>query len=115
MRKDRDKTYLEDMIEAIEKVNSYLKGRKYPLFKSRGMFFDAVIREVEVIGEVGTKLSDRFREKHNKLPIRTAIATRNQLIHGYNEIKPWIVWQTCKKDLPKLKKQIEDILGNKDF
>ncbi len=79
------------------------------------MFFDAVIREVEVIGEAGTRLSDRFREKHNKLPIRTAIATRNQLIHGYNEIKPWIIWQTCKKDLPKLKKQIEDILDSKDL
>src|SRR3972149_9043715 len=113
MRKDRDETYLKDISEAIGKIEEYLRRRKYPLFKSRGMFFDAVVREVEITGDASTTLSARFREKHNKLPIRTAIGMKNQLIHGYTKIKPWTVWQTCKKDLPKLKKQIEDILNNK--
>lgn len=55
-------------------------------------------------------LSDDFREKHNKLPWHDAIGMRNQITHGYFEVKKEVVWSTAKEDLPSLKQDIDGIL-----
>lgn len=109
MKKDNS-VYLEDILLAIEKVDKYTKGLSYEKFEETELFYDAIIRNLEIIGEAAGKLSEEFLAEHPNLPIREAIRMRNALIHGYDQIKPEVVWQTIKVDLPQLREQIKKLL-----
>ena len=102
--------YLKHILDATEKIAGYLKGKTFSDFTKNEMLLDAVTRQIEIIGEASARLSDNFKESHKDLPIKQAIATRNQLIHGYSEIDPKIVWKTAKEDIPKLKTQIKRLM-----
>jgi len=74
------------------------------------MAIDAVTRQFEIIGEAAGNVSADFQEAHSHVPWSKAIGMRNRLIHEYFGVNKKIVWQTCKKDLKELKKQIEGLL-----
>ena len=102
--------YLGHTRDAIEKIESYISDVNYDQFVSNDMMVDAVLRELAVIGEATNKLSDDFRQRHTEMPFRDIIDMRNILIHNYTGVNYKIVWETCKEDLPKLKKLIDDLL-----
>lgn len=108
MKKDNS-VYLEDILSAIDKIDKYTKGLSYKKFEKTELFYDAIIRNLEIIGEAASKLSDEFLTEHPNPPIREAIRMRNALIHGYDQIKPEVVWQTIKEDLPQLREQISEL------
>lgn len=105
-----DKQYLRHIIEAIESIEEYLQGVSYDKFVSNKMILDAVVRELSIIGEASKNLSDDFREEHVDIFWRQIKDMRNFLIHEYFGVNSKIVWDTCKKDLPILKKFISTIL-----
>jgi len=109
MRNDR--AYLIHIREAIESIEEYLENVTYDKFKSSKMIIDAVVRELEIVGEASNNLSDEFREKHSEILWRKMKNMRNFLIHEYFGVNTKIVWDTCKEDLPKLKSLIKDLLG----
>jgi len=74
------------------------------------MLLDAVVRKLEIIGEATNNLSDTFKDSHPEIIYRDIVDMRNFLIHEYFGINPKVVWDTCKTDLPVLKKQLLDIL-----
>jgi uncharacterized protein with HEPN domain len=74
------------------------------------MIVDAVVRELEIIGEATSNLSKDFRSAHPDVPFRDIIDMRNVLIHDYAGVNTLIVWETCKTDLPPLKKVVEQLL-----
>ena len=102
--------YLGHIRDAIEKIESYISDVNYGQFVSNDMMVDAVLRKLAVIGEATSKLSDDFRQRHTEMPFRDIIDMRNILIHNYTGVNYKIVWETCKEDLPKLKKLIDDLL-----
>jgi len=108
--KKSDNVFLEDILDSIKKIEKYVKGLDVSGFEKDQKTKDAVFRNFEIIGEAATRLSKKFKESHLELELHRAIGLRNQLIHGYDKIKPAIIWRTIKNDLPKLKKQIEGIL-----
>ena len=71
---------------------------------------DAVIRNIEIIGEAATNLSAEFRARNLQVEWRQIIAARNQIIHGYASVSLEIIWSITQDDLPKLKTQIRKIL-----
>uniref|UniRef100_A0A7V5XGL9 DUF86 domain-containing protein n=1 Tax=Thermodesulfobacterium geofontis TaxID=1295609 RepID=A0A7V5XGL9_9BACT len=73
---------------------------------------DAVVRNLEVIGESAYKIPEEIREEFSHIPWTQIISLRNRLIHGYFSIDYRIVWEIIKTDIPKLKKNIELILQN---
>jgi len=105
-----DKLYLTHINEAIESIEEYLHGISYDRFKSSKMIIDAVVRELEIIGEASNNLSEDFREKNSDLFWRQMKDMRNFLIHEYFGVNTKVVWDTCKNDLPMLKKFISTIL-----
>ncbi len=75
------------------------------------MMADAVVRELEIIGEASGNLSQEFREKHAAILRRRIKDMRNFLIHEYFGVNTKAVWDTCKEDLPQLKSFVEKVLA----
>ncbi len=75
---------------------------------------DAVVRQMEIIGEAITNLTRDLCSKNPQVEWRYATAMRNRLIHGYFEVDAEIVWDTTQNNLPTLKEQVEEILENID-
>lgn len=105
-----DNAYLEHILEAINSIESYLSNLDYETFKNNKMAIDAVVRELEIIGEASNNLSEKFKRYNPEMPHREAIDMRNFLAHEYFGVNTKIVWKTCKNNLPELKKFIEKIV-----
>ena len=105
-----DTIYLRHILEAIEKIEHYLLNTTYKSFSANDMMIDAVVRELEIIGEASSKLSKEFKDNHPDVAFRDATDMRNFLIHEYFGVRKEIVWDTCQEDLPKVKKLIDDLL-----
>ena len=106
-----DKLYLGHILEAIEKIERYIGSADYEQLASDEITTDAIVRQLEIIGEACTKLSEEFRLKVPEIPFRDIIDMRNMLIHNYAGVNLHIVWETCQKNLPELKLLVEKHLN----
>jgi uncharacterized protein with HEPN domain len=106
----RIKDYLLDILESIDLIEKYTMEFSEKDFFDSIQTQDAVSRRIGVIGEAANKLPITFREKYSDVAFGKAAGMRNILIHEYfdNDLK--IIWDVIVKDLPKLKKQIVEIL-----
>lgn len=95
--------------EATESIDEYLEGVSYDHFATNKMIIDAVVRELEIIGEASNNLSEEFRKRHSDILWRRIKNMRNFLIHEYFGVNTKVVWDTCKNDLPSIKQFIIDI------
>lgn len=102
MKKD-DLLYIGHILDAIEKIDGYLKGVDVETFVKTDLLVDATARELLIIGEAANRLSDRFEQEHPEIPFRDIIGMRNILIHDYTGVETIFLWKTYKEDLPKLK------------
>ena len=82
---------------------------KDPFFNNE-MLQDAVVRNIEIIGEAASKLSESFTKSHPDIEWRTIIAARNRLIHAYDTIDYQIVWDVLSADLPVLEGKLRPLL-----
>ena len=105
-----DVVYLRHVLDAIEEIETYLKAATYESFSTNHMMIDAVVRELEIVGEASSNLTEEFRRNHPDIPWRDAIDMRNFLIHEYFGVRTQVVWDTCKNDLPLLKSVIVKLL-----
>ncbi len=105
-----DNFYLEHILEAIKQVEKYSKGKKYAKFYDDEIVYDAIIRQLAVIGEATNKLSRDFKKENSEMDFRVIIGMRNFLIHEYFNIDKKIIWKTCREDLVEYKKFIKQRL-----
>lgn len=104
------KLYLHDIKEAIEKIESFIKGYTFEEFTNDHKTIDAVIRNLEIIGEATKHIPKRVREKHPDVDWKAMIGMRNILAHEYFGVRVGIIWKTMKERLPALRIKIEEIL-----
>ena len=107
----RDLDFLQDIEEAIERILNYTAGFSWQSFLRDYKTQDAVVRNLEVIGEATKNLSDEFRAQYPEIPWRDMAGTRDRLMHHYFGINQEIVWQIVEKDLPDLNKQIQQAIS----
>lgn len=103
------KIIIEDIIESIDAVLCYTSGIDFLQFDNDRMCRDAVLRNIEVIGEAIKQLPEEFLNKHSSVEWHKAVSMRNRLIHAYFDIDYSIVWETAKNILPEFKSQLKQI------
>ena len=109
MSKRSDIDLLDDIVICMEKIQSYLSGLSYHEFINDSKTQDAVIRNVEVVGEAVRHLSSTIKFRYNHIPWQAIAGTRDRLIHGYFGVNIDIVWEIATIDIPQLKAQVEEI------
>ena len=105
--------YLRHVLEAIDNIQDYTAGMDLATFIADRKTCDAVIRNIEVIGEACNnvvKHHPAFAAVNATIPWGFAYEMRNALAHGYFNVDLAIVWQTIKNDLPGLKSQVAELL-----
>ena len=105
----RVKDYLGHIQEAIARINEYLGDIDEPHFLTNRLVQDAVIRNLEIIGEAGRnieRVAPEFSTKYPELPLPFAYDMRNVLAHAYYKVDMDVVWSTVTKDLPHLDEQV---------
>ena len=110
-----DTAYLQHLLDAILKVESYLIGMDEAAFLSDARTQDAVVRQLEIIGEATKKLSPESRRRSPITPWQDIAGMRDKLIHDYFEVDLRRVWNTAMRDLPPLKATVIQLLeGDKE-
>ncbi len=104
--------FLKHILDCIAKVERYLQGYDFEKFQNDDLVTDAVVRNVEIIGEASNNLTRDFRSKTPQIEWRKIINTRNRIIHGYATVDLEIIWNITQSDLENLKTEIEKILEN---
>lgn len=105
--------YLEHILQAIGRIERYVGGMDAAGFASSEMTQDAVIRNLEVIGEASRNIEREypdFAAAHPELPLSFAYEMRNALAHGYFAVDLDIVWKTIEADLPRLRQQVQALM-----
>ncbi len=112
MSRRDDDILLEDILEAIRKVNRYTAGYEFKHFIADEKTIDAVVRNIEIVGEAVTKLSDPLKSSYTNVDWKRIKGMRNRIVHEYFGVDVSIVWAIVTSHLPILEKQIENILAN---
>lgn len=105
----RDNTYLQHILEAIEKIEAYA-AVGYDEFMAKSHWHDAAIRQLEIIGEAVKRLSPEATQRRPDIPWRRIAGMRDVLIHNYMGVDLEAVWEVTQHDLPQLRQAVEELL-----
>jgi len=108
--KHDDRLYLQNILDAISAVETYIQGLDRDGFDKNKLVQDGVIRQITIIGEAAKLLSNVLRDKYSHLPWRQMARMRDTLIHRYFGVDLEQVWLTAQNDLPALKAEATKIL-----
>ena len=104
---------LNDILECINKIEHYVRGMTYDTFIQDSKTVDAVVRNLEVIGEAARHVPDGIQARYPNVPWAQIVGLRNRLIHGYFAIDEEIVWDIIINELPTLRDILHHILYEK--
>lgn len=93
---------IEDIWEAAEKVKHYTDDMTQMAFEHDERTTDAVVRNLEVIGEAANRLPEDFKGEHPEIEWVKIAGLRHRIVHEYFGVDLKIIWQIIKKDLPGL-------------
>lgn len=99
--------YVRDMLACCDKVMTYTDGLSRESFDERGMAFDAVVRNLELLGEAAAQLPEDVRSRAPDIEWRKLIGLRNVLIHGYFGVDEDILWDLVQNKVRPLKEALE--------
>lgn len=100
---------LDDIVESIERVEQYIKGISFEEFVKDQKTIDAVVRNLEIIGEAASRLPDDFKGRHSNIEWHKVVGLRHRIVHVYFGIDLQIIWEIVQKDLPLLLQDLSRI------
>jgi len=107
----RDPTFfLEDILDAAQKVLRYTKGMTLETFRKDELVFDAVVRNLEIIGEAAKHLTLEIHEMMPEVEWSKAAAFRDVIAHGYFGLNVHIIWDVTQNKVPGIATSVERLL-----
>ena len=107
MSKRDSRLLVADMLESIARIRRYVAGMDLDAFLEDERTCDAVVRNVEIIGEASKQVPEEFKQAHPELPWQQLAGMRNRIVHDYTGVDLSIVWEVAQKALPRLQSQLE--------
>lgn len=104
--------FVDDVLNSISKIEKYIEGFDYNSFLKDIKTQDAVVRNLEIIGEAVKNISKYYKFDESIVPWRKIIALRNILAHEYFGINENIIWDVCVNKLSVIKKECEKLIEN---
>ena len=102
--------FFEDIIEATELISEYIGDYSKEEFQNDRKTIDAVVRNIEIIGEAVSKIPDKFREKYPHIPWKKIVGVRNIVIHNYFGVDTNTLWFIVREQLPAFKSEVSQII-----
>jgi uncharacterized protein with HEPN domain len=102
--------YLGHVLESIEKIKKFTDGMNKSEFFENDLVIDAVIRNIEIIGEAIKNLPQDFKKKHKDIPWKDISGMRDRIVHFYFGLDLDVIWDTIQVDIPDLEKKIRGLV-----
>jgi uncharacterized protein with HEPN domain len=110
-----DNVYIFHIIDSMDQIAEYTDPLDYNSFMESRMIQDAVIRNLEVIGEAAKNVSNSTKADHPQIPWKQMAGMRDKLIHNYMGVDLGAVWNTVEKVIPDLKRDLQQIADQTDL
>ncbi len=104
------KLYLEDILGAIQKIDNYSRGISFEQFQQQTMLLDAILFNLQVIGEAVKHVPDDLRLRFPEVEWRRIAGLRDIVAHQYFGISLEIVWDVLQNKLPGLHIDVQKML-----
>jgi uncharacterized protein with HEPN domain len=101
--------YIDDILDAILKIQTFLSGFDFETFSKDDKTQFAVIRALEIIGEASKKIPDKIKTSYSDIPWREIAGMRDKLIHDYFGVDIDVVWKTAVEDIPSIFNSLNQI------
>jgi uncharacterized protein with HEPN domain len=101
---------VQDILEAMAKVQRYVSGVDFETFENDEEITDAVIHNLTVIGEAANHVPAEITGRHPEIPWRQMADLRNFSVHAYWNLRPSVIWDTIQNDLPPLVEPLRKLL-----
>jgi len=98
---------VDDIVDAIDRIQRYTAGMSQREFERDDKCCDAVVRNIEIVGEAANRLSEDFKSQHPDIEWGKIVGLRNRIVHGYFGIDLSIIWQVVQSNLPDLKRRLQ--------
>jgi uncharacterized protein with HEPN domain len=102
--------YLQDILESIDRIEEYTKKPGKKVFFESSEKQDAVLRRLEIIGEAIKNVPEDIKAANPLIPWKKIAGLRDVLIHSYSGVNLERVWKIVEDDLPKLKKDLKEVV-----
>lgn len=112
MKKD-PQVFIGHILESIQLIEEYASDLTLQEFQRNRAMQDAIIRRLEIIGEAVKNLGAPFKTKHPEIPWKSMAGMRDILIHEYFDIDLSLTWAVVQRELPSIKKPLQEILDFK--
>jgi len=102
---------IEDILDAIGRIQDYTRGMTFEAFSHDRKTIDAVVRNITVIGEAAGNIPPAVAERHDEIPWREMRDFRNVVVHAYFCVDLKVLWDTVRVDLPPLVDPLRRLLS----
>lgn len=106
------KLLLQDILLALNKIFKYCQDLDYESFSKDDKTIDAVLHNIQILGEAGNQIPKSFREENTKIEWDKMIRSRHILVHNYHEVDYEIIWRIIQDYLPPLKEKLKTLLDS---
>lgn len=100
------------MLEAIDRIDRYVAGLDEATFLADEKTSDAVVRNLEILGEAAAHVPEGFRAGTSEIEWPRIVGLRNRVVHGYFAVDLELVWRIVRDDLPALASRLRSLHGS---